>query len=382
MDNYNSLQNLREKIDNLDYKLLTILSQRRKLSIEIAKLKINSNSSIRDKYREKNLLNKLTLLGKTLSFNKLYIHNLFKHIIKDSVLIQKDFFEKHSSSKLNKKFKISYLGSKGSYSYIAALKYASQSFNEIDGYSCSTFYNVVDLVCSGKTDYGLLPIENNSSGFIDEVFDILQNTKLFLVGEVLLNINHCIVAKQNLCFNEIKYIYSHFQPFKQCSNFLLNNPNLKLKYCSSTSEAVNIINTSNCSKIAAIADGNICNIYDLNIIKTNISNQINNITRFIVLSKEKIDISTQKIYKISMSIEISKEYNYLLNILEIFKKNKITLISLTSRPIFNNIKNNKIIFIDIKVNIEFFKIKNALLNLKNLSKCVKILGYYPISKIY
>ncbi|MBZ2279986.1 MAG: prephenate dehydratase domain-containing protein, partial [Buchnera aphidicola] len=68
--------------------------------------------------------------------------------------------------------------------------------------------------------YAILPIENNSSGAIEETLNILKNNNLYIVGEINVDINHCLLVVKNTKLNNIKTIYSHHQPFKQCSQFI------------------------------------------------------------------------------------------------------------------------------------------------------------------
>ena len=91
----------------------------------------------------------------------------------------------------------------------------------------------------GKTEYGVLPIENSSSGSINDVLDIVQMMKARIVGELFYPIDHSLLTVNGGTLEEITEIYSHPQPVTQCSNWLnLHLPNVKIHYTSASSEAM------------------------------------------------------------------------------------------------------------------------------------------------
>ncbi|MGM3141056.1 prephenate dehydratase domain-containing protein, partial [Bacillus cereus group sp. BC235] len=84
----------------------------------------------------------------------------------------------------------------GSYSHLASREYFSRKNTELIELNCEHFKEVTQTVESGHADYGVLPIENTSSGSINEVYDLLQHTTLYIVGELTQPIEHCLVAKK------------------------------------------------------------------------------------------------------------------------------------------------------------------------------------------
>jgi chorismate mutase/prephenate dehydratase len=84
----------------------------------------------------------------------------------------------------------------------------------------------------------VVPIENTSSGAINDVYDLLQHTSLSLVGELTIPIDHCVLVSGSTDLNTIETVYSHPQPFQQCSQFLNRYPNWKIEYTESTSAAM------------------------------------------------------------------------------------------------------------------------------------------------
>ena len=126
----NDLLNFRNEINNIDKKIVKLLSKRKKLVLNIAQSKIQNNRPIRDINREKNLLSKLTSLGKEKNLDPDYIIRLFQLIIEESILTQKTLLKKFQNKNSINQNIISFLGPKGTYSDIAVSQYEKQNLKK------------------------------------------------------------------------------------------------------------------------------------------------------------------------------------------------------------------------------------------------------------
>ncbi|GAL21543.1 chorismate mutase I / prephenate dehydratase [Vibrio maritimus] len=109
----------------------------------------------------------------------------------------------------------------------------------------------------------MLPIENTSSGSINEVFDLLQHTTLHIVGEITQPIEHCLVATKEIRLENIKTLYSHPQPHQQCSEFLSRLKGVTLESCASTADAMQKVQELNRDDVAAIGHAASGKLYGL-----------------------------------------------------------------------------------------------------------------------
>ncbi|WP_348769355.1 chorismate mutase [Buchnera aphidicola] len=373
----NDLVDLRNEINNIDKKIVKLLAQRKKLVCKIAQSKIQNNQPIRDIDREKNLLSNLTNLGKKKNLNPDYITCLFELIIKESIRTQKKLLEKSKVNKKTNKTIASFLGPKGTYSHIALSQYEKQSLKKFVEKECVNFEEVIESVEKNESNYAILPIENSFSGPINEIFNILKEIKLFIIGEIYVHIDHCLLALEQVEFNIIKRIYSHPQPFKQCSNFINQFPHWKSTYTNSTADAIKkIIKYQKITNVALGSEiGN--KIYGLKILRKNISNTINNITKFVVLSKKPIKIDSNKQVKTTIIFSVKNPSKEIYEIISTLKQKKIIVKIL----IFNNITKNqqeKIFYLDIEKNLSSNTIQNILNKIQKISQFKKILGCYPI----
>ncbi|BBI01310.1 chorismate mutase I [Buchnera aphidicola (Nipponaphis monzeni)] len=382
MKTINNLLTLRDKISSIDEQIVYLLSQRKKISKEIAIEKILHNYPIKDINRENQLITNLKKIGIQYNLEQEYIVNIFNMIIYHSIQIQKKFFPFPNDKKVTDIKKVSYLGPKGSYSYLATLKYSHQISKDIIKIPTCSFQKVVAMVNENLTNYGILPVENTCSGYIDEVFDLLQKNNLFIVDEIYVPIKHCLLTNvhtKNL--NEIKYLYTHIQPLIQCSNFISQFRHWKLKITNSTTAAMEKILFINKNDSAALGSLEGSKLYNLKVLKNNISNKKNNITRFIVLSKQNNYINDVNIhYKTTFIILIKNQYHILNDVLNIFIKKNIVISQINIRPsLLDDLLWDKILFIDVIYNIKLYpiqKITEIIFSLKNL---IKILGSYPLN---
>nr|WP_278979723.1 bifunctional chorismate mutase/prephenate dehydratase [Providencia alcalifaciens] len=380
MENSTNLLKVREKISQLDSELLGLLAKRRGYAIEVAETKIDDNRPIRDKERERQLLDVLINKGKPLGLDGFYITRLFQMIIEDSVLTQQAILQKHLNLTPSDTARFAFLGPKGSYSHVAARQYSARHFDQLVECSCHKFQDIFSLVESGQADYGILPIENTSSGAINDVYDLLQNTSLSIVGEIRLPINHCLLTITGNDLSQIETVYSHPQPFQQCSQYLSQFPHWKIEYCDSTSTAMQKVAEHNSPNVAALGSEAGGALYGLNVLEHNLANQQINMTRFIVVAPRAIEVTEQVPAKTTLLITTGQQAGALVDALIILKNNKIVMSKLESRPI-NGKPWEEMFYVDVHANLRSDNMQQALKELAEITRSIKILGCYPSENI-
>ncbi|AOM40913.1 bifunctional chorismate mutase/prephenate dehydratase [Xenorhabdus hominickii] len=375
-----NLVNLREEISNIDADLLDLLAKRRQLACNIAQTKLLDHRPIRDKDRERELLNTLINKGKNRGLDGFYITRLFQMIIEDSVLTQQSLLQQHLNQTPYDTARITFLGPKGSYSHIAARQFAARHFNQLVECSCHKFPDIFSLVEIGQADYGILPLENTSSGAINEVYDLLQNTPLSLVGEITLPINHCLLVTEQTDISRIKNVYSHSQPFQQCSQYLNKYPHWKIVYCESTAAAMQKVAELNSPEVAALGSEVGGTLYGLRVLENNLANQQDNSTRFIVVARKPIEVSDQVPAKTTFIMSTGQQAGALVDTLIILKKHNIIMSKLESRPI-NGKPWEEMFYIDVQANLRSMKMQQAFKELSEITRFLKVLGCYPSENV-
>ncbi|MBN5315797.1 bifunctional chorismate mutase/prephenate dehydratase [Serratia marcescens] len=372
----NPLLVLRKRISALDLKLLALLAERRELAIEVGKTKLHSHRPIRDKERERDLLDALIAAAKPYDLDGFYVTRLFQLIIEDSVLTQQALLQHQLNPVSQHAARIAFLGPKGSYSHLAARQYAARHFDRLIECGCQKFQDIFAQVETGQADYAILPIENTSSGSINEVYDLLQHTSLSIVGELTNPIDHCVLVAGDSDLSQIETVYSHPQPFQQCSQFLNRFPHWKIEYTESTAAAMEKVAKLNSPKVAALGSEAGGALYGLQVLEHNLANQQQNITRFIVLARKAIDVSEQVPAKTTLIMATGQQSGALVEALLVLRDNGIIMTKLESRPINGN-PWEEMFYIDVQANLRADAMQKALCDLAPITRSLKVLGCYP-----
>lgn len=372
----NPLLALRDKISAVDEKLLTLLAERRSLAIKVAEAKMATHRPIRDVERERALLEHLINLGQKHQLDAHYITRLFQLIIEDSVLTQQALLQKNLNHTHAQAARIAFLGPKGSYSHLAARKYAARHFDNMIESGCLKFQDIIHQVESGQADYAVLPIENTSSGSINDVYDLLQQTSLFVIGEMTIPVEHCVLVSANTDLQQIETVYSHPQPFQQCSQFINRYPHWKIEYTESTAAAMEKVAALNSPKAAALGSEAGGELYQLQVLERNLANQQQNITRFIILARKPIDVSEQVPAKTTLILATGQQAGALVEALLVLRQHNLIMSKLESRPINGN-PWEEMFYIDVQGNLRSESMQQALQELSKLTRSLKVLGCYP-----
>lgn len=375
------LEELRVKITDLDTQLLTFLAKRQQYTNQVAETKIKNHIPVRDQKREEQLLVRLIKEGKKHGLDAHYVTQLFHVIIEDSVLNQQALLAARanpdSSLPLNR---VAFLGDKGSYSYLATQKYFSRRTGEVLEIGCQSFPEVINKVETNQADYAVLPIENTSSGSINEVYDQLQHTQLSIIGELTYPINHALLVSQNTDISKIKTLYAHPQVFAQCSHFLAELGNVEVKPCDSTSAAMFKVAELDASDCAAMGSETGGSLYGLHAIKSNLANQKENHSRFFVVARKPVVVPLQVPAKTTVIMSTVQKPGALVEALMVLRENEINMTKLESRPITGN-PWEEMFYLDVEGNVQDGPMQLAIEKLTAMTRYLKVLGCYPSEEI-
>lgn len=371
------LSEIRQQITQIDRHLLKLLSQRHNLAFDVVRSKEISQKPLRDIEREKALLLELVNFAEAENYqlDPQYVTQIFQRIIEDSVLTQQAYLQNKLNA-VKPQISVAFLGMRGSYSHLASRQFVKNQVNGVRELSCRSFDEVFENVQKGEADYGVLPLENTTSGSINEVYDLLQHTDLTLVGELAYPIKHCLLGTQLVSLNEIDTIYTHSQPAQQCSQFLNSLDKVHIKYCESSSHAMEMVSRLNKPNIVALGNEEGGKLYGLNVLQSDVANQQHNLTRFIVVAREPVQVSPQVQTKTLLLMTTSQQAGALVDALIVFKQFGIRMIKLESRPIYGK-PWEEMFYVELEANIHQENTQKALANLEQVTSYLKVLGCYP-----
>ncbi len=271
--------------------------------------------------------------------------------------------------------KVAYLGGLGSYSHIGC----QMKFPDAEQVSYCTFADAFSAVQTGECDIGLVPIENSIAGRVADVHQLLPGSGLFIVGELFVPINHCLLGKKGATLADIFEVHSHVQALSQCGGFLTRH-GLKTISAPDTSSAAAKVAGEDNRTFAAIAHRSVAEIHDLSIIADGIEDFEKNVTRFVVLSRQRsarIDCFAQPITTISFDLGGSP--SNLHNALGGFADNEINVTRIESY-ISRQTLNSSSFMIDFEGSTDDVRVRRILERLGKVADEIHLFGTYESAK--
>lgn len=332
------LSECREKIDKINNEMLELFCERMKLSKSVAEYKAEHGLPILNHARERDIIYEMTEKAddELESYVKVFYNTVMEvsRAYQGKLIYGNGSFKKliksycdNAAPTFPKRAKAACQGVEGAYSQIACEKL----FDTVNIEYCKTFRDVFEAVSSGNSEFGILPIENSTHGTVSEVYDLMKEYSFFITRSLKLRVDHCLLAKPNTKFEDIREVISHSQAIGQCSNFFINNTQLTSSIRSNTAAAASEVASSPRNDIAAIASPSCAKLYGLTKLRDGIQNNPHNYTRFICISRE------GRIYpganKLSIMLNLPHTPGSLSNILSKFNALDLNLTKLESRPI-------------------------------------------------
>jgi len=310
------LSETRVKIDEIDRKIISLFNERMKLADDVANYKIATGKPVYDAVREKEKLLVIEGFGWD-DFSKTALRELFTQIMSISRKYQyrkiADVSKTSSSVTSYSSDNIGFFGGSGTYTERAMMDFFG---NDTKAKSFDSFKKVCEAVGNGSIEYGVLPIENSTTGSISDIYDLLMEYEVHILGEAIEPIDHALLGLPAANLVDITEVYSHPQPLLQCSNFLTKYPDWNtFAYGSTSKSALKVKNDGKLNQ-AAIASRANAEFYRLKVLAENIANDTLNATRFIVIGKGGNYLENAD--KISISFEIPHKTGSLYSILSNF----------------------------------------------------------------
>ncbi len=265
-------------------------------------------------------------------------------------------------------------GEKGSYSDEAAKKF----FRDYEALYESFLEEVFESVTSKEADYGVIPVENSTTGSIRKALDLLLEKDVKVVGEIEVRVRHALLSVKGAKLGDVKVIYSHPEAISQCEKFLRSRNWTVIPSLDTAGAAREVAKLGDRSK-AAIAGEQTANIYGLDILARDIQDLPHNTTRFFVISSEEKWVD-ERADTTSLFFATRHVPGALWRALGAFARRDINLLWLESRPIRKEPWNYSF-FVEFEGSQYDENIKEALSELKNLTLWLKVLGSYKRERV-
>ena len=264
--------------------------------------------------------------------------------------------------------RVAFQGEPGAYSEIAV----RALFPQGDAIPFRSLRHVFAAVESAGVDHGIVPLENSLAGSINETYDLLSTGRAFVIGEVVVAVNHVLLALPGTRLEDVKRITSHPQALAQCQEFL----------ATLDAEPVAVYDTAGSAKRiaeeqlqgeAAIASEDAGRIYGLEVLATRIQTSPHNQTRFAAVGREMRSLGVAD--KTSLLLELRHEPGSLYRCLRPFADRGLNLSKLESRPIGDR-PWEYWFYLDVQAGIDEPALSEALAELERASGRVQVVGSY------
>lgn len=372
------LINLRAQIDEIDAEIVELYERRMEISRQVAEYKIETGKKVFDKAREEEKLRKVKSLTHN-EFNSHGIEELFEQIMSMSRKLQyRLLVENGSLGKLpfigvdsleTGRARVVFQGAEGAYSQAAMMQYFG---NQVNSFHVETFRDAMIAIDEGSADFAVLPIENSTAGIVSEIYDLLVEFENYIVGEQIIQIEHCLMALPGTEIADIETVYSHPQSLMQSARFL-NEYNWQQISMQNNAFAAQKVARDNDRHKAAIASEYAAKLYGLEVLVKGVNQSSTNSTRFIIVTNQKIFLENAG--KVSICFEVPHESGSLYHMLSHFIYNNLNMNRIESRPIEGRNWEYRF-FIDFDGNLSDSSVKNALRGLREEARNMKILGNY------
>jgi chorismate mutase/prephenate dehydratase len=375
------LTEVRTEIDKVDAEILNLLAQRRDLAKQVVEVKDETNGALRDPSREAQLLRQRIVDGRELGLDAQYVTGVFHQVIAEAVRTQQDHLQTkvNGSSLLGAGTSIAFHGIEGSFCHLAGRSFIASSKTTAGAptfVGFPTYADAVRAVEHGTCAYGILPIENTTSGGNNEVYDLLLNSRVSIVGEEKVRVRPCLVGANGASLSHLERVYADPTSVSECSTFLASLPECRVEFVSDAALGVKRVHESGNRLHAAIASEEAAEMFGLSVLKGDIANQEESFTRFLVIAKQPRKVDGRIPSKTAIVIHTLNKAGALVEALNVFKERGINLTKLESRPIPGN-SWEEMFYIDFLGNLESDLVKTALGDLTKLVRFIKVLGCFP-----
>ena len=350
-----SIETLRARMDEINLKILRLISARASVATEIGRLKHYEGGEVYQPVRERAIIEKMIAENQG-PLTDDQVKRIYVEIIS-------------ACRALEHEPRVAFLGPEHTYSHEATrIRFGSS----VELIPLESFAAVFHAIENGRADFGVVPVENSTEGSINLTFDLLIDTSLVIVGEVLLPVRPSIMSLSGRR-EEVTKILAHQQLLAQCRGYLSANfPQTQIEQVASNGLAAQQAAAD--SSLAAIASKAAGEAYGLKTIAANIQDVAANTTRFLVMGTRAVERSGKD--KTTLLFAVADRVGTLNQALNMFARNAINISKIESRPLRAR-PWEYLFFVDVTGHREDPKLARALKALERKALFLKVLGSYP-----
>ena len=369
------LESIRERLSAADAALIDAIAARQRLVFEVAEVKSQGASALRDVTREEDVLTRVVEMGRESGLDPFYVTRLFREILNHSLRTQEAALSQGVTAPLDS-LRVGYQGSEGAYSHMAGRRHFGASPREAAFRGFETFEAMLAALELGELDRAILPLENSTSGSVTQNYDLLARMDLAIVGEEIQEVDHCLMALGDVPLSRIRRVFSHPVALSQCGRFLSGLIDAHVEAYTDTAMSARRVREDQDPSQAAIASEEAARIHGLTILRRGIADNRENFTRMamVALKPEACDLRVSA--KTSLLFATRHEEGALLRCLTVLAEHHLNLTKIESRPRPGS-PWEYLFHADFEGNIASPEVDSAVRELRSRASFLKVLGSYP-----
>lgn len=351
------LARVRARIDALDREIQQLISERAACAKEVAHIKGRGGDVVYYRPEREAQVLRSVMERNSGEMPAAHMVRIFREIMSACLALEQPLT-------------VAFLGPAGTYTQEAAIKHFGHAVTLV---SQATVEEVFREVETGRSDYGVVAVENSTEGSVTHTLDLLINSPLQISGEVELRIHHHLLSRATK-LDDVTVVYAHQQALAQCRGWLDGHlRGVKQVAVNSNAEAAKRAVTELTS--AAIASDAAGEIYGHNVLASNIEDVSGNTTRFFVIGASYPPASGRD--RTSLLVMTGNQPGALYRVLSPLAHHGISMTRIESRPSRRGVW-DYLFFVDIEGHVEETAVAAALQELRAAADDVKLLGSYPV----
>jgi chorismate mutase/prephenate dehydratase len=364
---------LREHLSDLDKKIVELIAERFRVVSDVSREKAGSDAAIRDPERERQVLDAVEQIARVEGAPVDLVRRMYRDLLGESVSRQVSGRAGHTRQE---RLRVAVQGAEHTFSFLAAQKYLSASEREGELVASRTYQAAFDALKSGEVDLAVLPIENTIAGSINEVYDLLRENDVSIVGEETWNVDHCLAGVSEVPLGEVRHVLSDLDGLEQCSAFVQALAKATPVLHFDAGDAMRTVAEAGDPTQVAIGAPEAAAAHGLVVLRRGIANQAENFTRFVVLARHPVAVDLTAPCKTSLIFVTRHEHGALMRSLDVLGNSGHSMTKLESRPRPGR-PWEYMFFLDFEGNVADPRTASALDDLRSTSLHMKMLGSYP-----
>ncbi len=364
---------LREHLSDLDKKIVELIAERFRVVSDVSREKAGSDAAIRDPERERQVLDAVEQIARVEGAPVDLVRRMYRDLLGESVSRQVSGRAGHTRQE---RVRVAVQGAEHTFSFLAAQKYLSASEREGELVASRTYQAAFDALKRGEVDLAVLPIENTIAGSINEVYDLLRENDVSIVGEETWNVDHCLAGVSEVLLGAVRHVLSDLDGLEQCSAFVQALAKATPVLHFDAGDAMRTVAEAGDPTQVAIGAPEAAAAHGLVVLRRGIANQAENFTRFVVLARHPVAVDLTAPCKTSLIFVTRHEHGALMRSLDVLGNSGHSMTKLESRPRPGR-PWEYMFFLDFEGNVADPRTASALDDLRSTSLHMKMLGSYP-----